>query len=416
MIPRPIPPALYSTPTPGFLHTQQYFPTCLDMGTAMGRNTWAVTSSRTISGHFSKCLRLRLTSRKHPHTTRLGTAGGSWEIAQKFWLYYSGCMADYVNRFHRSLKCRFSMFDPRTAAHYYLSGMATDIQWVADKESFNITEFEKHALKPACENCEFIFRLIDSAGRNRNPPPLSQGLPQGSQPFPPTQAFQSLPASPFSRGSHSGHSYPAGPSSIHPTPQFGSPPAHGPHSFAPVSPSPLSNLYRPAAGPGFQQPPAPTFQLPMQAQPILAAYGPAYHSFTYVDLAMRPPREIPTADSRLCASGTCNVPASHRFECGGCSLTWYCCDQCVTNGERQHHKTCNKYRYCARRECPLPIPRQYRGTSTHVCKECLSSRNPNRIPAQYCSQRCLNDDDEIHEMWCLDDSNEGPVSGARRRP
>ncbi|KAF7371038.1 hypothetical protein MSAN_00738000 [Mycena sanguinolenta] len=158
------------------------------------------------------------------------------------------------------------MFDPNTAAHYYLNGMAANIriQSMTNMTRYSETDLKQNMLKPACENCQFIFWLLDSAGRSRNPAPLPQGSAptQGSQPFPPTQALQfALPpqgSHPFPPGSHSGQRFPAGLSAASvrsssvqpaaPTPQSGSPPAHRPHSLAPAAPkSPIQLVPGPAS-------------------------------------------------------------------------------------------------------------------------------------------------------------------------
>ncbi|KAJ7249558.1 hypothetical protein B0H12DRAFT_697008 [Mycena haematopus] len=132
------------------------------------------------------------------------------------------------------------MFDPKTAAHYYLSGMAANIFYMQDFKVYDETKFKK-ALKTACQNCQLIFRLIDNAPeQRRNLPPrgftTTQGLQatqsvsttqfgfshahplaQGSRPGLAPQGSNFFPAHAPAQGSLSGQGFP--PTLAHPGPQ-----------------------------------------------------------------------------------------------------------------------------------------------------------------------------------------------------
>lgn len=63
-----------------------------------------------------------------------------------------------------------SMFDPKTAAQYFLNGMAADVakmpttsnpNWIYNEEAFCSA-----ALKRACANCEYIVQAVNSARIN----------------------------------------------------------------------------------------------------------------------------------------------------------------------------------------------------------------------------------------------------------
>ncbi|KAJ7825384.1 hypothetical protein B0H14DRAFT_2820655 [Mycena olivaceomarginata] len=65
------------------------------------------------------------------------------------------------------INCLIFMFDPKTAAHYFLNGMAADVTKMPTRTNpnwvYNEGHFCSQVLKRACANCEYIVRVVNSA-------------------------------------------------------------------------------------------------------------------------------------------------------------------------------------------------------------------------------------------------------------